>query len=693
MQKSETQKIIFQTPEQWRSGLFYKLAELSGGGITVGFMPEFSPEFLQIPGLEDNSAIAAAGCNRFFFLNNQTCRLFEFDLKNGFSSRIGGIGGCGDQSARFGEIRRLRVYQSTLWILDAGNQRLQGFSLENYQIKYQISTSPDPVDFALSATGELYLLENNPPQIRRFDAHGEHPATFGQSELLQPVAVAVSRSSGRIFVLDPTKAGFLVFSPEGNYSGLRGDFTPLGSNFKPILLESGAQGTLFLYDDYSRQIHQFDEDGSHLGIIKDFAEDVSSITVDAEGNLYAVTPRGLAIFTLGQSAQQETGYYYSKTLDSGLPDCRWHRLRLEAELPENTRLEVYYYISGNEILKNNIDSLIKETSLSVQERAQEIDNQVSWSGPQVNPPDMLFREGSGRYMWLKLALSSADPQKHPLIRKMQIFSPRQSYLQYLPAVYREDPVSREFLERFLSLFESVFSDLEAQIDRLFRYFDPDDTPAEFLPWLSSWLDLSQQESWPEAIRRRFLKSAALLYKKKGTVEGLSGIIRLLTGAGPIIIEPGRSGKPMVLGGNFHLGVDSLLLGTPLRGFRLGDDSILGRVLLRHEVQEPENPFLPMANRFTVIVNLGAEEFARYEKSIRFLLKEEKPAHTEFSLRNLPQSLIGIGSYIGIGLRVGGFRPLQIGSETALGTGILSAGAENGGRIGISEKTGGSTRLE
>ena len=79
---------------------------------------------------------------------------------------------------------------------------------------------------------------------------------------------------------------------------------------------------------------------------------------------------------------------------------------------------------------------------------------------------------------------------------MRVYYPRLSYLRYLPAVYQQDPVSQEFLERFLSMFETVFSGLEATIERIPEVFDPELTPDEFLDWLAQWLDLGIEEDWP-----------------------------------------------------------------------------------------------------------------------------------------------------------------------------------------------------
>lgn len=64
-----------------------------------------------------------------------------------------------------------------------------------------------------------------------------------------------------------------------------------------------------------------------------------------------------------------------------------------------------------------------------------------------------------------------------------------SYLQYLPAIYRDNM----FLGRFLCIMESVMKPIEGIIDNIACYFDPYLTPEEFLPWLAGWVGLTQDE--------------------------------------------------------------------------------------------------------------------------------------------------------------------------------------------------------
>ena len=279
-----------------------------------------------------------------------------------------------------------------------------------------------------------------------------------------------------------------------------------------------------------------------------------------------------------------------------------------------------------------MDAALTDPAKTLQQKVDYLDKVIPWADPENNAKDMLFKYKNGRYLWLKLALATYDEKVRPAVRQMKILYPRISYLRYLPAIYQDDPVSRDFLERFLSLYESIFSDLEIDISTVSQYFDPDTTPPGFLKWLASWVNIAIEDEWPEAMQREFIRQAARLYTIKGTVAGLSLFIEIYTGKPPTILESGGAFKPFVLGGSYRLGIDSLLVGTPIRGFRLGDDSILGRVGLRDTVQEATDPFLPLAYRFTVVVNMTQEERTRLEKGLTKIITEEKPAHTDFSIR-------------------------------------------------------------
>lgn len=181
------------------------------------------------------------------------------------------------------------------------------------------------------------------------------------------------------------------------------------------------------------------------------------------------------------------------------------------------------------------------------------------------------------------------------------------YLQYLPAIYRED----EFMGRFLMVFESFWAPILRQINGLSFYFDPRMTPSDFLPWLASWLGLVLDERWPEESLRKLLCSAALLYRKRGTKQGLQDYLELFTGAEAKIIE--------------HRAFN----------FRLGPEARLGPGIALGTGNQPHT--------FTVVLQLppalssgSKEERAQAElerrRIIEDTIKAQKPAHTSYRLR-------------------------------------------------------------
>lgn len=111
------------------------------------------------------------------------------------------------------------------------------------------------------------------------------------------------------------------------------------------------------------------------------------------------------------------------------------------------------------------------------------------------------------------------------------------YLEHLPAIFQDD----EFLGKFLLAFERILTGLprpdapglppvpdgiEQILDKIETYFDPDRTPAEFLPWLAGWVATSLREDWPPATRRRFIGNVVPLYPRRGTKRALQKLLQL-----------------------------------------------------------------------------------------------------------------------------------------------------------------------
>ena len=196
-------------------------------------------------------------------------------------------------------------------------------------------------------------------------------------------------------------------------------------------------------------------------------------------------------------------------LDSGVPGCRWHRAVLDAEIPENSTITITF------------------------RTADAAGTGGVWSDPVTvvfkDARDCLIQAAAGQYIEIKAHLPPQRLGEKPnLLRALKVYYPRRSYLRYLPAAYQKDEASRDFLERFLSVFESVLYESEETISRIPSYFDPLAAPDDFVPWLASWLSLDLYELLGEK-NREFILRAVEFYKKKGTLSGLAELVTFLTG--------------------------------------------------------------------------------------------------------------------------------------------------------------------
>jgi len=138
-----------------------------------------------------------------------------------------------------------------------------------------------------------------------------------------------------------------------------------------------------------------------------------------------------------------------------------------------------------------------------------------------SPRDALFEAATGRYCWMEVELLGTA-WSSPTVTACRVEFPRETYLEELPAIYREDAGSAAFLERYLSLFERIFSDVESATEALPSYLDPDGIPDEpgHLAWLGEFLGMEVDGAWPTSAAREFVDRAPELYRMRGTRRGL-----------------------------------------------------------------------------------------------------------------------------------------------------------------------------
>ena len=221
--------------------------------------------------------------------------------------------------------------------------------------------------------------------------------------------------------------------------------------------------------------------------------------------------------------------------DSGEPDCVWHRIMLDANIPPETTVEIWSRAANEEADLTRLPWQ-REPAPYLRADGSEIPFLRSWQSdncagvPKLKTGagtwELLFQRARGRYLQLRIRLKG-DERTTPRLRALRAYYPRFSYLSnYLPGVYREDEQSASFLDRFLANVEGMYTTIEDKIAAMQILFDVRSAPVEVLDWLAGWFGVALDPSWDEARRRMFISHATDFFQYRGTIRGLTMALHL-----------------------------------------------------------------------------------------------------------------------------------------------------------------------
>jgi phage tail-like protein len=287
--------------------------------------------------------------------------------------------------------------------------------------------------------------------------------------------------------------------------------------------------------------------------------------------------------------------------------------------------------------------------------------------------EQLVQSPPGRYLWVRVRLQSDDGQGTPSVRAIRIWYPRVSWLNLLPTAYRRDPDSASFLDRFLALFERVFTGVEDRYEEFSRQLNPDAAPLEVINWLAALIDLAFDPSWPLQRRRALVAEAMSLYRSRGTIAGIERYVEIYTGIRPYIVEGWLERPPQPS----FLGRPGSILGC-LPVFSCGTQSTM----------VPDTDlWARYAHRFTIYVYIDDTCDAEVALgAVNRILEVNKPAHTVHNNQAIfPNARVGIQSRIGLDFVLGaGKAPYTL---VADGSSVGIASAAPGAVLGVDSVLG------
>ena len=453
--------------------------------------------------------------------------------------------------------------------------------------------------------------------------------------------------NGLVYIADSGTKSILVYSDTGFYAEIQLDNYGTLKPFDPTCIIY-HDGGLFVGDASNSRLHRIDLTGNYEFAVRDVTQTPYRLTADDNGDLYASFIDSERLFVLSKIAFRKTGYYCG-IFDAKQNNCQWHRILFDADLPARSSLVISTFTSDDPMLPESLN-LNSSLSLDSSDSSGDEWDSMTFTGGFA-AGDMLVQNPSGRYLALKIGFES-DSTVSPVVRNLRVYYPRDTYLKYLPAIYQQDTDSRDFLSRFLPIFESVMLTIEDKISNSSRYYNPLAAPDEFVPWLASWLDFALDDKWPDDKKRRLILRAVSLYKERGTQEGLLDHIEIYSGYRPAIIElfklRGTANMEMLS----HHVISFARQSIPLRGYVLNESAVIGSSTVADEWELHRPGFADYAHRFIIFLYPVHLRDGITQRTIQMILDREKPAHTQYfccviepTMRVGEQSMVGLDTII------------------------------------------------
>ena len=642
----------------------------------------------------------ALGYGDTWLLDQERGLLLHFDRCECRFEVVPCIGGNGQAPRRFDAPRTLAFADGLLYVCDSGNRRIQVFDVHGWTLR-RIITSPAllrqaglpdpwlPVELVSDRARRLWIHDRANGVILVLGCRPGRDALFRPAA---PVTRLLPGPDGTVYAwLENQELHRLDLEPGGEIAATLAEGAWPEFNDSPI---SHRSGYIELGAGCAGAPAEQWFDGAGRPV--------------AAASVPAVPPLRYA----------SSGQWISSALDSVHNHCQWDRVELQCRLPKGTRLRVHAYTS--ELEQDDAEILLLDAA-----EWSHCMTLNSGSPVAAGNADGMLRAAPGRFLWLKIEFEG-DASASPLISAIHLDYPRISLRRYLPAVFGAEPLAADFSDRLLAILDRGFRGVEQQIDWQAGLFDADSAPHEkqrdFLGWLASWIGVTFFQGWSEKQKREFLKQAARLFAKRGTLEGLVQQLLWSLGIAQLQPQPRKGGcaacsdaepphwrHPQVVLEHFRLrrwmflgrgrlSEQANLWGEQLLAkSRLGSHAINGVTRLDNVKDALRDPFHIHAHQFSVFLPACSARAAAAGRALRDLVEREKPAHTRANIVFVrPRFRIGIQSMIGFDSVIGRWpagvrlQDMNLGKATVL---TSATNPQSGLRIAGESRVGQTTVMK
>lgn len=225
------------------------------------------------------------------------------------------------------------------------------------------------------------------------------------------------------------------------------------------------------------------------------------------------------------------------SIDSAEHDFRWEELTIDAEMCDNVIIKVSAYAANSTSVSlggstGELDDFLTYDTVSCDERlaATQVLFKPIFRGCLDGPIDLC-----GRYIWIKLEFFMLD-SRELRVNKLKLLLHSERMIDYLPEAYLAEDGENGFLSRYLSIFDSIFFEMDSRIEAMADQLDYRAANVGMLRYLAEWLCIEDTAYLSEERLREMIGNAAEDNSGLGVKRNLISWIEREYGVTPNIIE-------------------------------------------------------------------------------------------------------------------------------------------------------------
>lgn len=228
--------------------------------------------------------------------------------------------------------------------------------------------------------------------------------------------------------------------------------------------------------------------------------------------------------------------FITGSADSSEHNFRWRNLIADIDIPDSAVVKIYAYCANTTLVSFEgvpveLDNYLSDGSVPAEQKLQKTEDFFKLLGSGLDCPINL----TGRYIWLRFEFVLPE-ERRVRIKSIKLLLKSESIMDYLPEVYRAEDGENGFMSRYMSIFDSIFFDMDDRIAKLHGSLDYRSAGGEMLKLLAQWLNIEDSAYLSEYELRSRIASAAAEQRSNGTRRGISRWIENEYGVKPNIIE-------------------------------------------------------------------------------------------------------------------------------------------------------------